>query len=146
MLSLSGMSGSTGSGITAGGGVVLESMEAAGLGRHLAALREKLDDVCDEIVLIKVVTSAQAKQLVCFRCFLGPAHRSHHSCGKVFASAQSCPYLSLIPADDAPNINASWEGLRTIQILPSRCSSDSSQLRDEPAEIRGISTGQAPML
>lgn len=60
MLSLSGVSGSTdsggagGNGREGGGRPVLEGMEAAALGRHLAALREKLDDICDEIVLVKV--------------------------------------------------------------------------------------------
>ena len=59
MLSLSGVSGSTGSGGAGcggreAGGAALDSMEAAALGRHLAALREKLDDVCDEVVLVKV--------------------------------------------------------------------------------------------
>ena len=48
MLSLSGVSGSS------GGGAALDSMEAAALGRHLSALREKLDDVADEIMLVKV--------------------------------------------------------------------------------------------
>ena len=58
VLSLSGMSGSTSSMLAGGGGgMALDGMEAAALGRHLAALREKLDDVCDEIVLVKVLSS-----------------------------------------------------------------------------------------
>ena len=54
VLSLSGMSASTGSGGREGGIAPLDDMQAAALRRHLEAMREKLDDVCDEIILVKV--------------------------------------------------------------------------------------------
>ena len=71
VLSLSGMSGSTGSGLVGGsGGIALDDMQAAALRRHLEALQEKLDDVCDEIVLVKVLSPPGSN--ACCVCVLRP--------------------------------------------------------------------------
>ncbi len=120
MLSLSGMSGSTGSGIagvSGGGGVALQSMETAALGRHLAALREKLDDVCDEIVLVKVVTVARRQHILyALAVAYRTSQRSHLFCCTMFARPQSCSYISPTSADGAPLSSFSvWE-----EIVPQR--------------------------